>query len=166
MAYLPNPAIEMEADVFRMQTASIIGVALMAVAVSAPAASAADHQVQMANKGADGKPMQFDPAFLKVEPGDTVTFVPKDKGHDSMSVEGMIPAGAEPWKGKMNEQVTVTFDKPGLYGYKCEPHFGLGMVGLIEVGGDVSNLDALKAVKLPGAAKKRMAALLEEAEAK
>jgi len=151
---------------FRMQAVSIVAGALMAASLSAPVAFAADHQIQMVNKGPDGKPMQFDPAFLKVEPGDTVTFVAKDKGHDSMSIAGMLPEGADGWKGKINEEITVTFEKPGLYAYKCEPHFGMGMVGLIEVGGDVSNLEALKSVKLPGAAKKKMAALLEEAEAK
>jgi pseudoazurin len=81
-----------------------------------------------------------------------------------MSIDGMLPEGAEPWKGKINEQITVTFTKPGLYGYKCQPHYGLGMVGLIEVGDDTSNIETLKAVKLVGAAKKRMAELFAQAE--
>ena len=136
----------------------------VAASIASSGAAAADHQVEMVNKGPNGKAMQFDPAFLKIETGDTVTFVPKDKGHDSMSIDGMVPEGAEPWKGKINEQITVTFTKPGLYGYKCQPHYGLGMVGLIEVGNDISNLDKLKSVKLVGAAKKRMADLFEEAE--
>jgi len=134
-----------------------------AASLASSGAMAADHQVEMMNKGPNGKAMQFDPAFLKIEPGDTVTFVPKDKGHDSMSIDGMLPEGAEPWKGKINEQITVTFTKPGLYGYKCQPHYGMGMVGLIEVGGDTSNLESLKAVKVVGAAKKRMADLFEQA---
>ena len=46
----------------------------------------------------------------------------------------MIPEVAEPWKGKINEEITVTFTQEGIYGYKCQPHFGLGMVGLIQVG--------------------------------
>lgn len=136
----------------------------VAVSFASSGAMAADHQVQMLNKGANGKAMQFDPAFLKIAAGDTVTFIPKDKGHDSMSIDGMLPEGAEPWKGKINEQITVTFTKPGLYGYKCQPHYPLGMVGLIEVGDDTSNLEALKAVKLVGSAKKRMAELFEQAE--
>ncbi len=45
----------------------------------AGAAQAADHEVKMLNRGSDGGMMVFEPAFLKVEPGDTVTFVAGDK---------------------------------------------------------------------------------------
>ncbi len=44
--------------------------------LSAPALSvAADFEVKMLNKGAEGA-MVFEPAGLKVAPGDTVTFTP------------------------------------------------------------------------------------------
>src|SRR5690606_20021787 len=116
-------------------------------------AMAADHQIRMLNKAPDGRVMQFDPAFLAIEPGDTVTFVATDKGHNSESIPGMIPEGAETWKGKINEELKVTFEKEGVYGVKCTPHFALGMVALIQVGDSDDNLDAAKAVKLPGKAK-------------
>ena len=87
----------------------------------------------MLNKSSEGVVMQFEPAFLKIAPGDTVTFLPTDKGHNSESILDIAPEGAEPWKGKINEQITVTFAQEGLYGYKCQPHFGLGMVGLTGV---------------------------------
>lgn len=67
-------------------------------------AFAAEHEVRMLNKGPEGQPMQFDPAFLKISPGDTVTFVATDKDHNSETILGMIPEGAETWKGKMNEE--------------------------------------------------------------
>ncbi|MEC5293778.1 pseudoazurin [Aurantimonas sp. C2-6-R+9] len=124
-------------------------------------ALAADHEVQMLNKGADG-PMVFEPAFLQIEPGDTVTFVPTDKGHNSEAIEGMVPEGAEAWKGKISEEVSVTFTEPGIYGYKCLPHYPLGMVGLIQVGDDPLNLEEAKGVKHPGKADKRMTALFED----
>src|SRR5690606_13822923 len=79
---------------------------------------AADHQVKMVNKDSEGRAMQFEPAFLAVAPGDTVTFVNADKGHNSESIKGMIPEGAEPWKGQINEEIKVTFDVEGVYGYK------------------------------------------------
>lgn len=125
---------------------------------------AADHQVQMLNKGSDGEPMVFEPAFLKIEPGDTVTFIATDKTHNSESVPAMIPEGAEGWKGKINEEISVTFQQEGVYGYKCLPHYGLGMVGLIQVGDDMSNLEEASKVKHPGRAAKRMAALFEQVE--
>lgn len=123
-------------------------------------AFAAEHEVRMLNKGPEGQPMQFDPAFLKIAPGDTVTFVATDKGHNSETILGMIPEGAETWKGKMNEEITVTFSTEGIYGYKCTPHFGMGMVGLIQVGNNIDNLDAAQTAKLPGRAKTRMAELM------
>jgi plastocyanin len=52
---------------------------------------AADHQVKMVNKDSEGRVMQFEPAFLKIAPGDTVTFVATDKGHDSESIKDGIP---------------------------------------------------------------------------
>jgi pseudoazurin len=120
-------------------------------------ATAAEHQVQMLNKGADG-PMSFEPSFLKIAPGDTVRFVATDKGHNVLSVEGMGPAGATPFQGKINEDLTVTFDKPGVYGFECKPHYGMGMVGLIVVG-DPVNLAEAEAVPHKGKAKKHFETL-------
>lgn len=125
-------------------------------------AHAAEHEVQMLNKGPEGQPMQFDPAFLKIEPGDTVKFVATDKGHNAETILEMIPEGAETWKGKINEEITVTFNEEGIYGYKCMPHFAMGMVGIIQVGDDVSNLDSAETAKLPGRAKPRMAELIAQ----
>ena len=106
--------------------------------------------------------MQFDPAFLKIAPGDSVKFVATDKGHNSESILGMIPEGVDTWKGKMNEEITLTFDVEGIYGYKCTPHFGMGMVGIVQVGENTDNLDAAKTAKLPGKAKSRMAELIAQ----
>jgi len=46
---------------------------LASMAFGALPATAAEHQVQMLNKGAEG-PMAFEPSFLKIAPGDTVRF--------------------------------------------------------------------------------------------
>jgi pseudoazurin len=115
----------------------------------------------MVNKDATGRTMQFEPAFLKVAPGDVVHFVAVDKGHDTESL--LVPDGADGWKGKMSQNVDVTLTVPGLYAYKCAPHLGLGMVGLIEVGDAPANVDAVKALKLPSKAAARMGELLAEA---
>jgi pseudoazurin len=120
-------------------------------------AAAAEHTVRMLNKGADGV-MVFEPSFLKAAPGDTVHFVATDKGHNVLSVEGMMPEGATPFQGKMNEDVTVTLDKPGVYAFECKPHYGMGMVGLIVVG-DPTNLAQAKGVSHKGKAKQRFEAL-------
>lgn len=120
-------------------------------------AMAADYQIQLLNKGEAGT-MVFEPNFLAIQPGDTVTFVPTDKSHNVETIQGMIPDGAEAFKSKVNEDITVTFAVPGLYGIKCTPHFAMGMVGVIAVGEDLPNLEAAKAATVPNKAKERLEA--------
>jgi len=131
-----------------------------AVALASPS-YAADHEVHMLNKGETGV-MVFEPAYIEAAPGDTVTFVPTDKGHNAESIKGMVPEGAEPFKGKINETITVTFDKDGVYGVKCTPHYGMGMVALVKVG-EATNIEEAKAAKNPGKAKIKMNDLLAQA---
>lgn len=114
-------------------------------------ALAKDHIIEMKNKGEAGA-MVFEPDFLQVQPGDTVTFVAVDKGHNAETLEGMLPEGATPFKGAINEEISVTLTTEGVYGIKCSPHFAMGMVALIVVGAP-ANLDAAKAVELRGKAK-------------
>lgn len=130
----------------------------------AMSAHAAEFEVQMLNKGSDGQVMVFEPAFIRVQPGDTVRFVPTDKGHDVETIVGMLPDGAQPFKSKFSEEIKVTFQVPGLYGYRCLPHFGMGMVGLVAVGNAAPNLDAVKQVKMPPLPTKRMAAMLDQSQ--
>lgn len=137
--------------------------ASLAVSMLAGAAQAADHQIQMLNKGEKGV-MVFQPDFVQAAPGDTVTFVPTDKGHDVQSIWGMIPDGAKIFRGKASEQITVTLDKEGVYGVKCAPHYGMGMVALIVVGKPV-NLAKAATVKQSGKAKKVFATLLTQVQA-
>lgn len=142
---------------------AVLGAAALLIGVAAGgAASAADHEVKMLNRGVAGM-MVFKPAYLEVAPGDSVTFVPSDPGHNAESLPGMTPAGAEPFKGKMNQPVTVTFEAEGVYGYKCLPHLAMGMVGLVVVGDAAANLAEAGEAKLPGKAKKVMAGLLGQA---
>ncbi len=140
-----------------------------AALIARPAMSqATTHTVEMLNKDPEDSKqrMVFKPAFLMVNPGDTVQFVSVDKGHNSEIIDDMMPEGTEGWKGKINEDVEVTLDTPGFYGYKCRPHVGAGMVGLIVVQGDgmMDNLEAAQGARHRGQAKKRFEALWEMAE--
>jgi plastocyanin len=69
-------------------------------------AFAAEIEVKMLNKGAEGA-MVFEPALVKVAPGDTVKFVATDKGHNAETIKGMLPADATPFLGKSDEDVAV-----------------------------------------------------------
>jgi len=120
-------------------------------------AAAAEVEIKMLDKGTEGV-MVFEPALVKIEPGDTVKFVAANKGHNVESIKTMIPADAAPFAGKMNEDATVSFDKPGVYGVKCLPHYAMGMVALIVVG-TPSNVDEARAVTHPGKAKQVFATL-------
>ena len=126
----------------------------------ASTAMAAEVEVKMLNKGTEGL-MVFEPALVKIEPGDTVKFVATDKGHNAESIKGMLPADSAPFVGKNGEDVVVTFDKPGAYGIKCLPHYGMGMVALIVVG-KPGNLAEAKAVPQVGKAKQVFTALFEK----
>ena len=106
--------------------------------------SAANHEVKMLNSGVEGF-MVFEPAVVKAAVGDTVTFKATDMAHNSASIEGMIPEGANPWNGAMSQDVTVTVNKEGVYVYQCTPHSMMAMVGVIQVGGSLSNMDSIQA---------------------
>ncbi|MBN9364230.1 MULTISPECIES: pseudoazurin [unclassified Devosia] len=144
-----------------MHATKLALVTAIVLAFAGAPALAANFEVHMLNKGVDGA-MVFEPALTKVAVGDTVTFVPTDKGHNAETINGMMPDGAEPFKGAMGKEVVVTFTTPGAYGIKCAPHFGMGMVALVVVGGAPTNLEALKAVKLPKPAQQRFEPLYDQ----
>ena len=60
-------------------------------------------EVKMLNKGEEGK-MVFEPSFIKANKGDTIIFLPTDKGHMAASIKGMIPKGAKSFKSKINKK--------------------------------------------------------------
>ena len=102
---------------------------------------AADHTVEMLSSS-NGEMMVFKPAVLKIAPGDTVTWKATNPGHNTASISEMTPDASLSWNGNINEELKITFNKEGVYGYKCTPHYILGMVGIIAVGNDLTNLSA------------------------
>lgn len=142
---------------------TLVGAAMVSMAAGS-LAMAADFEVHMLNKGADGV-MVFEPGSIKVAKGDSVTFIPTDKSHNAETIDGLIPDGAAPFKGKMNESVKVTFDVPGAYAIKCAPHVGMGMIGLVVVGDAPANIENVKAAKLPKKARERLDAEISAAGA-
>ena len=159
MDYQGDKGIEVRSPIqeFKMKTIKVLA-AVAVLALTAAPAFAANFEVQMLNKGADGV-MLFEPALTQIAPGDTVTFIPTDKGHNAETIKDMLPEGAEDFKGAMGKEVVVTFTEAGAYGVKCAPHFGMGMVALIVVGDAPANLEAIKAVKVPNKAQQRLEAI-------
>jgi pseudoazurin len=152
-------------------------VTLAGAAAAAPIASVmvtgeasamgASHEIQMLNKDPDDRKasMVYIPQILQVNAGDTVKFVSADKGHNTKSIDDMIPEGAEAWDSKLNEDFEMTFEVPGFYGYLCTPHSSTGMVGLVVVEGEgkLDNLETAQGVKHRGKARKVWEGIWEEA---
>ncbi|NKB36778.1 MAG: copper-binding protein [Gammaproteobacteria bacterium] len=81
-----------------------------------------------------------------IQPGDTVGWI-NMTSHNTVSIDGLIPEGAEPWRSELGQNLKLTLDIEGVYAYVCEPHLGFGMVGLIIVG-EPTNLEAVRAAAL------------------
>ena len=118
---------------------------------------AADVTIEMLNKDAEGNRNVYSEEVVRVEVGDTVTWLPTSKGHN---VEMISSPNRMKFKSKNNKEVKVTFDTPGIYYYWCTPHKGMGMIGLIVVGNDLSNIDDVASAKAIGKSKKKLKTLL------
>lgn len=92
--------------------------------------------------------MAFEPMVIQIEPGDTVVWRNMST-HNTESLEGMIPEGAEPWKSPLSENYRHTFEEEGVYIYVCTPHVSMGMGGAVVVG-NPNNLEDVKAVEVSG----------------
>jgi pseudoazurin len=138
----------------------IVALGIMLLGITANIGNSAEIEVKMLNKGSDGEKMVFEPALIVANVGDTVTFLPTDKGHMAASVKGMLPDGAEKFKGKTNKPVSYTVTVEGLYGVRCTPHYANGMVAIIAVGSSVDPEIFLKGIKVSKKAKVRFEELL------
>lgn len=94
------------------------------------------------NHTVEARVTHFDPLVLKIAPGDTVSWT-NMAGHNTHFEKGNIPEGVKPWVTPLGKEVSHTFETEGLYLYKCDPHFSMGMVGAIIVG-EASNVAAVE----------------------
>jgi pseudoazurin len=107
--------------------------------------------------------LKYKPLVVMISPGDTVAWE-KMATHDTQSLVGLIPEAAEMWHSAMGENYQRTFTHEGIYIYKCTPHFGGGMGGVIIVGKPV-NLQMIKDAPVKGAAKRLVKKAIKAAEA-
>jgi len=133
----------------------------IAITMAACAPAVADITIEMLNKRADGAKMVYSEDIARVDTGETITWLPTSKGHNVEFVAG--PDGWDaPKKSKNGKEVNITFDMPGVYLYQCTPHKSMGMIALVIVGDDMSNLDDIESMKMRGKSKKKMKAILEQ----
>ena len=122
---------------------------------------AADMTIDMLNKDANGNKMVYSKEVAKVAVGETITWLPASKGHNVEIIAA--PDGFDiPKKSKNGKEVSITFDVPGIYYYWCTPHKGMGMIGLVVVGDDISNKDKIAKAKALGKSKKKLKKLLSQ----
>jgi pseudoazurin len=121
-------------------------------------AFAADVTIEMLNKDADGNRMVFSQELVEIGVGETVTWLPTNKGHN---VEVIGSPNDMKFKSKNGKEAKITFDVPGIYYYWCTPHKGMGMIGLVVVGDDKSNKASIAKAKAIGKSKKKLKTLLK-----
>ena len=103
----------------------------------------------------------FSVEIAKIDVGQTIEWLPTAKGHN---VEFRLgPDAAKlPKKSSFSKPFLIKFDTPGTYFYWCTPHKNSGMIGLVVVGGDTSNIDKIAELDLAGMSSSKLAKLITE----
>ncbi len=114
---------------------------------------AEDATVEMLNK-LGKESMVFSKKIVRIQAGDTVFWKAIDKGHNVEFIKGGVPEGVEKFRSKFNVDTEYKFTIPGIYAYWCTPHKNMGMIGYVVVGGDMSNLEAIKKIRYSAKSKK------------
>tara|TARA_R110000772_G_scaffold150416_1_gene261118 strand:+ start:16 stop:474 length:459 start_codon:yes stop_codon:yes gene_type:complete len=115
--------------------------------------------IDMLNKRADGEKMVYSQDVVNVKIGDTVTWLPKSKGHNVQFIS--VPDGIKKLKkSKLNKQFSFTFERAGIYLYQCTPHKSMGMIGVVVVDGNVENKKIVAKTKVFGKSKKKLKKIL------
>jgi pseudoazurin len=128
------------------------------VLAMATPALAEDMTVEMLNKRDDGAKMVYSEDITRIDVGDTITWVPTSKGHNVEFIAG--PDGWDaPRKSKLNKEVAITFDTPGVYLYQCSPHKTMGMIAIVVVGDGDNDISK---TKVKGKSKKKLKELLAD----
>ena len=129
--------------------------------VTSSLAYGAEIKVDMLNKRADGQKMVYSQDIIKVNIGDSVTWLPKTKGHNVEFIS--VPKGVKKIKkSKLNKEYNYKFEKAGIYLYQCTPHKAMGMIGLVVVDDNTDNIKSIKKAKVLGKSKKKLKKLLGE----
>ena len=116
-------------------------------------------EIEMLNKLGKER-MLYSVKIAKVNLNDKIIWKSSSKGHNVEFVA--MPEGVKKYKSKINKDATYEFKIPGIYLYQCTPHKAMGMIGIVVVGDDKSNLNKIKKVKMRGKSKKILKELLKD----
>lgn len=147
---------------FRVCAATLF---IISVLLTGKSVTAAEHEINAVG-------VKFDPMFIYIEAGDSVSWV-NMAGHNVETVDSMVPEGQEKINTELGANVTEVFEKEGVVVYKCTPHWGARMGGIIVVGkpedpGSIIDayLETLKTDKVNLPAKGLLKKLRKDMEAK
>ena len=115
-------------------------------------------EIEMLNKLGKER-MLYSVKLAEVDVNDKIIWKSTTKGHNVEFV--VIPKGVKKFKSKINKDATYELKVPGIYLYQCTPHKAMGMIGIVVVGNDKGNLDAIKKAKVRGKSKKVLKELLK-----
>ncbi|MEG3638737.1 plastocyanin/azurin family copper-binding protein [Magnetococcus sp. PR-3] len=105
---------------------------------------------------------KFVPNFVKLQRGQSIRFLNSLGQHTVVSIEGMMPQGAQAFEIAHEKEALVTFDQPGVYGIRCRVHTRYGMVMLVQVGDKLPNLEQAKKARISRRAKKQFKKLFKQ----
>jgi pseudoazurin len=132
--------------------------AAILLAIGMGTAHAEDITIDMLNKRDDGAKMVYSQDIATIDVGDTITWLPTQKGHNVEFIAG--PDGWEaPKKSKLSKEYSYTFDTPGVYLYQCTPHKSMGMIAVVVVGDGDNDISG---AKVKGKSKKKLKEILEQ----
>lgn len=106
---------------------------------------AAEHIVKVITDNENGV-MAFSPKHMRIEKGDTVTWVNQVKDfHNVITYPDGYPKGStgfvSPYLKEAGEKWSYTFPDVGTFQYHCIPHVLMGMRGTVVVGKETKQSD-------------------------
>lgn len=135
-----------------------ITLAAIFIAIGMGTAHAEDITIDMLNKRDDGAKMVYSQDIARIDVGDTITWLPTQKGHNVEFIAG--PDGWKaPKKSKLGKEYAYTFDTAGVYLYQCTPHKSMGMIAVVVVGDGDNDISG---AKVKGKSKKKLKEILGE----
>lgn len=105
--------------------------ALAALVLPAFGARAADSEVKVGN-------FFYRAAYVKVSPGETVTWRIQDGSNHTVTTRPGAPEPFDSGEKEPGQTYEFTFTRPGRYLYTCKIHPNLGQRGVVQVGPDAT----------------------------
>ena len=128
-------------------------IALLIAVLNADKSDAGNMNIEMTSNDA------FSIEIVHMNLGHTITWLPSAGGHNIEFVKG--PDGVNlPEKSEISKAVSIKFTQTGVYLYWCSPHKDNGMLGLVVVGRDLSNLSEIAKVSISRQSDSVLAALV------